>query len=106
MTKMITAANPNVEVLGVDKGSNQIRLRDKQTGQSYTISFDDAKKGKFFRACGTAQAGPHSPLAVKPMCPVGCRIIRGPIRRLLSPRRGITARAAPSLLKPKTRRIK
>ena len=56
MTKMITAANPNVEVLGVDKGSNQIRLRDKQTGQSYTISFDDARKGKFSVRDGAGRA--------------------------------------------------
>lgn len=47
MTKMITAANPNVEVLSVDKGSQRITLRDKQSGKTYNISFDDAKNGKF-----------------------------------------------------------
>ena len=47
MTKMITAANPNVEVVSINKGSQRITLRDKQTGKSYSISFDDAKNGKF-----------------------------------------------------------
>jgi hypothetical protein len=47
MTKVITAANPNVEVVSVNNGSQQITLRDKQTGKTYSISFDDAKHGKF-----------------------------------------------------------
>ena len=47
MTKMITAANPNVEVLSVNKGSQQITLRDKRTGKTYNISFEDAKNGRF-----------------------------------------------------------
>lgn len=47
MTKMIAAANPNVEVLSVDKNSQHINLRDKQTGKTYSISFDDAKNGRF-----------------------------------------------------------
>ncbi len=56
MTKMISAANPNVEVLAVDKGRNEIRLRDKQTGESYSISFDDARKGKFSAHDGAGRA--------------------------------------------------
>ena len=47
MSKMITAANPNVEVISVNKGSQQITLRDKKTGESYNITFDDVKNGKF-----------------------------------------------------------
>jgi hypothetical protein len=47
MSKMITAANPNVEVISVNKGSQQITLRDKQTGETYNITFDDVKNGKF-----------------------------------------------------------
>jgi hypothetical protein len=47
MTKLITASNPNVEVLSVDKGSQQVILRDKKTGKKYNISFDDVKKGRF-----------------------------------------------------------
>ncbi|HLK19374.1 MAG TPA: hypothetical protein VKT81_10470 [Bryobacteraceae bacterium] len=47
MTKVITAANPNVEVLSVDKGSQQVILRDKKTGKTYNITFDDVKKGRF-----------------------------------------------------------
>jgi len=47
MTKLITAANPNVEVLSVDKGSQEIRLRDRKTGKTYNITFDDVKQGRF-----------------------------------------------------------
>jgi hypothetical protein len=47
MTKVITASNPNVEVLSVDKGSQQVVLRDKKTGKTYNISFDDVKNGRF-----------------------------------------------------------
>jgi len=47
MTKMITTANPNVEVMSVDKGTQRITLRDKKTGQVYTITFNDAKNGRF-----------------------------------------------------------
>jgi len=46
MTKMITASNPNVEVISVDKGSQQITLRDKKTGETSSISFDDVRHGK------------------------------------------------------------
>jgi hypothetical protein len=56
MTKMITAANPNVEVVSVDKGSQQITLRDKQTGKAYNISFNDARNGKFTVKEGNGRA--------------------------------------------------
>lgn len=46
MSKMITAANPNVEVISVNKGNQQITLRDKKTGETYNITFDDVKNGK------------------------------------------------------------
>jgi hypothetical protein len=47
MTKMIAAANPNVDVISVSKGDQQITLRDEKTGKTYSISFEDAKNGKF-----------------------------------------------------------
>ena len=46
LTKAITAANPNVEVVSVNKASQDITLRDKKTGKTYTITFDDAKNGR------------------------------------------------------------
>ena len=56
MTKVITAANPNVEVLSVNKGSQQISLRDKKTGETYSISFDDVKNGKISMKSGNGRA--------------------------------------------------
>ena len=47
MTKFVTATNPNVEVISVDDNKGIIHIRDKQTGKSMTMSFADAKAGKF-----------------------------------------------------------
>ena len=47
MTKLITAANPDAEVLGTDTGSQTVRIRDRRTGKEVTLSFDDVKKGRF-----------------------------------------------------------
>jgi hypothetical protein len=47
MSKMIAAANPDVEVLSTDEGAGKITMRDKKTGKVVTMSFDDARKGKF-----------------------------------------------------------
>ena len=46
VTKMIAAANPDVDVLKTDDGAGTITLRDKKTGKVMTMSFDEAKKGK------------------------------------------------------------
>ena len=56
MSKMITAANPNVEVISVNKGSQQITLRDKKTGETYNITFDDVKNGKISMKGGNGRA--------------------------------------------------
>ncbi|HYL38561.1 MAG TPA: hypothetical protein VEV17_21775 [Bryobacteraceae bacterium] len=47
VAKMAVAANPNVEMVSADEGKQEITIRDKQTGRVMTVSFDDAKKGKF-----------------------------------------------------------
>lgn len=47
MAKIITAANPDAEVLSTDAGSQTMRIRDRRTGEEVTLSFDDLKKGKF-----------------------------------------------------------
>ena len=47
MAKILTAANPDAEVLSTDEGSQTMRIRDRKTGEEFTLSFDDLKKGKF-----------------------------------------------------------
>jgi hypothetical protein len=47
LAKIITAANPDAEVLSTDPGSQTIRIRDRKTGKEVTLSFDDVKKGRF-----------------------------------------------------------
>jgi hypothetical protein len=44
--KLLTAGNPNVEVLSVDNGRNKVTFRDKQTGETVTMDFEDLKRGK------------------------------------------------------------
>jgi len=47
VSKMIAAANPDVEVLSTDEPGGRITVRDKRTGKVVTMNFDDAKNGKF-----------------------------------------------------------
>ena len=47
MGKLITAGNPDADVLGTDLGSQTVRIRDRKTGEVFTLSFDDVKNGKF-----------------------------------------------------------
>jgi hypothetical protein len=44
--KIMVAANPNVEMVSADEGRQEITVRDKQTGKTYSVSFEDAKNGK------------------------------------------------------------
>src|SRR5260370_11031308 len=45
--KVTVALNPNVEMVSTDEGRQEITVRDKKTGKTYTMSFEDAKNGKF-----------------------------------------------------------
>ena len=47
ITKMMAAANPDVEVVSVSDRDQKVTLRDKKTGKTITMNFDDAKNGKF-----------------------------------------------------------
>jgi hypothetical protein len=46
VAKLLTAANSDVEVLDADEGRNIVRLRDKKTGETISVNFDDLKNGK------------------------------------------------------------
>jgi hypothetical protein len=46
VTKLITTVNPNTEVLDVDESRGTIHIRDKQNGKTYTMNFEDVKRGK------------------------------------------------------------
>ncbi|MBV8818794.1 MAG: hypothetical protein JO022_10595 [Acidobacteriaceae bacterium] len=47
ITKLVTAFNPDVEVLNVDDDRGIVNVRDKKTGKTYTVNMEDAKRGKF-----------------------------------------------------------
>jgi hypothetical protein len=47
VAKMIAAANPDAEVLSTDDGAGKITIRDRKSGKVVTMSFDEARKGKF-----------------------------------------------------------
>ncbi|HYL73735.1 MAG TPA: hypothetical protein VEU96_05990 [Bryobacteraceae bacterium] len=45
--KIMVAANPDIELVSTDEGKQEITVREKKTGKVYTMSFEDAKNGKF-----------------------------------------------------------
>jgi hypothetical protein len=45
--KIMVAANPDIEMVNSDEGRQEITVRDKKSGKTYTMSFEDAKNGKF-----------------------------------------------------------
>jgi hypothetical protein len=47
LAHIITAANPDAEVLNTDSDAHTMRIRDRKTGEEVTLSFDDIKNGKF-----------------------------------------------------------
>jgi hypothetical protein len=47
IAKIIASANPNAEVVSTDDGAGTITIRDRHTGKTVTMSFDDAKHGRF-----------------------------------------------------------
>lgn len=47
MAKLITAVNPDAEVIRTDDSAGTITVRDRSTGKVMTFSFDDVRNGKF-----------------------------------------------------------
>lgn len=47
VTKMIASMNPDVSVVSTDDERGTITIRDKKTGKTVTMNFNDARKGKF-----------------------------------------------------------
>ncbi len=46
MVKMMLSANPDVELISLDEDKGIIKVRDKKTGKTLTMNFEDVKKGK------------------------------------------------------------
>jgi hypothetical protein len=44
--RVLAAGNPDVEVLSADEGRNTVTFKDKKTGETVTMNFDDIKKGR------------------------------------------------------------
>ncbi|SPE35082.1 conserved hypothetical protein [Candidatus Sulfopaludibacter sp. SbA6] len=47
MAKLITAVNPDAEVIRTDENAGTITVRDRTNGKVMTFSFDDVRNGKF-----------------------------------------------------------
>jgi len=47
VAKILAATNPNVEVVKSDEGAGTVTIRDKTTGKETTMTFDQARNGKF-----------------------------------------------------------
>jgi hypothetical protein len=46
VARLVSAVNPNVEVLSTDEAKGTITVRDKQTGKVITVNLQDAEHGK------------------------------------------------------------
>ena len=46
-SKMITALNPNMELVRINEGDNTITMRDRRSGHEVTMSFNDVQQGRF-----------------------------------------------------------
>lgn len=57
VAKLLTAGNPNVEVLNTDNGAGTITFRDKATGKVSTITFDQAKNGQWSMTANDDKGG-------------------------------------------------
>lgn len=46
MVKMAVAANPDAELVSIDEKRGIVTVRDKKTGKTVTLNFEDVKKGR------------------------------------------------------------
>jgi hypothetical protein len=44
--KLLAATNPDLEVVSVDDGQGRVTIRQRSTGKTMTVSFDEMKRGK------------------------------------------------------------
>ena len=47
VVKMMAALNPNIEIVALDESRGVVTVHDKKSDKTYTVNFDDAKRGKF-----------------------------------------------------------
>lgn len=47
IAKIIAATHPDTEVVRTDDGAGTITLRDRRSGKTVTLSFDEARRGRF-----------------------------------------------------------
>ena len=45
--KLMAALNPNIEILSLDEDRSKVMVRDKQSGKTYSVDLEDARKGRF-----------------------------------------------------------
>lgn len=45
--KVMAALNPNIEIVTLDEDKGFVTVRDKKSGRTFKVTFDDAKRGKF-----------------------------------------------------------
>lgn len=46
VVKMAIAANPNAELVSIDENRGIVTVRDKRTGKTVTLNFEDVKRGR------------------------------------------------------------
>lgn len=63
IAKIISAANPDAEVVSTDDGAGMVTIRNRRTGKTVTLSFDDARHGRF-RLEAEDENGKHGSLEI------------------------------------------
>jgi hypothetical protein len=47
IAKLVTAANPDAEIVSTDIGAGTVTVRDRRSGKQITVTFDQVRKGNF-----------------------------------------------------------
>lgn len=60
IAKLMTAANPNLQIVNTDNGAGTITVRDKDSGKVSTLTFDQARNGRFTISANDEHGGKAS----------------------------------------------
>ena len=60
IAKIVTAANPNVDVVSTDNAAGTITIRDRRNGKESTITFDQARNGGRLSITANGDDGGHA----------------------------------------------
>ncbi len=60
VTRLMAAVDPHIEVLSVNEDNGTVRVRNRESGKTYTVDLERAKRGDFHMRAGDAEIALHS----------------------------------------------